>query len=117
MGKDIRGFSIQNIGGKEFPMKWGLNQSMFYCELRGISIDEMNRQFGKISEDVSILRDLLWSAFRDGARVNKSEFSLSNYDIADVMEEMEGDEMTTLIATMTETLPKPKKSAKKKVLK
>ncbi len=116
MIKSTRGFSIQNIGGKEFPMKWGLNQSMFYCELRGISIDEMNKQFGKISDDISILRDLLWSAFKDGARVNKTEFSLSNYDIADVMEELEGDEMTTLISTMTATLPKPKATKKKKAV-
>ena len=110
----MRGFSMQNIGGKEMPLKFGLNQSMFYCELRSISIDEMNEQFGNISKDVSILRDLLWSAFKDGARVHGSEFTLSNYDIADVMEDMEGDEMSVLISTMTETLPKPK-TAKKKV--
>ena len=105
--KEKRGFSIQNIGGTPYPIKWGLNQSMFYCELRNVSIDEMNKQLSNISKDVSILRDLLWSAFKDGARVNKTEFTLSNFDIADVMEEMQDGEMENLISSMIDTLPKP----------
>ena len=110
---DIRGYSIQSIGGKEMPMKWGLNQSMFYCELRGVSIDVMNEQLKTISSDMSVLRDVLWSAFKDGARIAKQEFELTNYDIADLMEVMTEDEMNALVDKMVETLPKPNLSKKK----
>jgi hypothetical protein len=113
----MKGYSIQTINGKKFPMKWGLNQSMFYCELKGISIDKMNKEFSNLGNDISILRDLLWSAFKDGARVDGSDFTLTNFDIADLMEDMEGDELTVLIASMTETLPKARPSTKKKALK
>jgi hypothetical protein len=111
--KKMKGFSIQKIGGKNHSMKWGLNQSMFYCELRGISIDEMNKQLTNIAADVSVLRDLLWSAFKDGARVDNKEFTLSNFDIADLMEDMESGEIETLLSSMTKTLPKPRPSKKK----
>jgi len=109
----IKGYSVQKIGNKEYPMKWGLNQSMFYCELRGVSIDEMNKQLANISSDISVLRDLLWSSFKDGARVDGKEFTLSNYDIADLMEDMKAEELNNLIESMTDTLPKPRESKKK----
>ena len=108
-----KGFSIQKINGEEFPMKWGLNQSMFYCELRNVSIDEMNKELATISSDISVLRDLLWSAFRDGARVEKKEFTMTNYDVADLMEDMKPEEMNGLVGAMTATLPKPRPSKKK----
>ena len=86
---------------------------MFYCELRGVSIDEMSKQLTNISGDVSVLRDLLWSAFRDGARVDKKEFTLDNFDVADLMEDMKAEEIDTLLKSMTDTLPKPRPSKKK----
>ena len=110
----LKGYSVQEVNGVEYPMKWGLNQSMFYCELRKCSIDQMNEELREISSDMTVLRDILWSAFKDGARVAKKEFDLTNYDIADLMEEMSVEEMEKMVESMTETLPRPRESKKKK---
>lgn len=107
-----------NINNTEYPIKFGMNQSILYCELRGISITEMNAEFGKMADGKftgAELRDLIWSALKDGARYAKQEFPFTNYDVGDWMEDLKADAITDFIEEMSGTLPKPKKESKKKV--
>jgi hypothetical protein len=87
------------IGGKEFPLSFGINQSILYCNLRNISITEMEGELANIeTSDGSSIRDLLWSALKDGARREGIEFEYTNYDVGDMMEE------PSVIASFMESL-------------
>lgn len=98
-----------NIGGKDRPIKIGVNQSILYCELRGISISEMNNDLTKLAYGSgSQMRDYIWSALKDGARVAKIEFLQSNLDVGDWLEDIEQDELTNFIDELTGSMPKMK---------
>lgn len=100
------------IGGKEHKLKFGLNQSILYCELRKISVNQMNEEFASFADGTyngSEIRDLLWSALKDGARVAKKPFNKTNYDIGDLMENMSEAEMSSFLLEMADSMPKPKK--------
>ena len=105
------------IGDKDYLLKFGLNQSILYCELRGISITQMNEDFASFANGThtgSEIRDLIWSALKDGARFNKTEFKYNNFDVGDIMEEIDPTEITNALKTMAGTLPKVKKGVDKK---
>ncbi|RLF66357.1 MAG: hypothetical protein DRN30_02290 [Thermoplasmata archaeon] len=105
-----------NIGGKEREIKIGLNQSILYCELRGISITDMNSDLAKLSNGTGAeLRDLIWSALKDGARVSGEEFNHTTYDVGDWIEELDPESLGTFINSLVESMPKmrPAKSKKK----
>ena len=96
------------IKGKEYPLNFGINQSILYCELRGINITEMNEEITKLSSGDYTggeFRDLMWSAMKDGARRAKIKFELDNYDVGDLMENMGEDEITAFVKEMSDTLP------------
>ena len=107
-----------NIGGKERELKIGLNQSILYCDLRGISISEMNSDLGKLATGTGAeLRDLIWSALKDGARKSKTEFPYTNYDVGDWIEELKDEELTKFLADLVGSMPKSNGKVKKKVKK
>lgn len=109
------------INNKEYPTKMGLNQSILYCELRDISITQMNEEFSNFATGKytgSEIRDLIWSALKDGARFNKAEFEHSNLDVGDWMENLEEGEMERFMEELGSSMPKTKSTAiKKKVVK
>ena len=107
------------IAGKEYPIKLGLNQSIEYCELRGITINQMNDDFTRMANGEgtgSEIRDLLWSVLKDGARVAGTKFTMSNYDVGDLIEAMSTDEMTEFMEELAGSMPKKQPNAKKKAV-
>ncbi len=97
------------IGGKDRTIKCGLNQSFEYCELRKISISEMNADLSNIAKgDGSQIRDLIWSALKDGARIENVEFEYTNYDIGDWLETIDDGEIEKFFKDYLKSLPKPK---------
>ena len=106
------------INGREYPIKWGLQQSIEYCDLRGVSISDYQKDLGKITSDMGILRDMVWSALKDGARKAKQEFALSNMDVSDLLDEATAEESKQIVETLAGTLPQDrskKKAVGKKV--
>lgn len=100
-----------NIGNKERPVKMGLNQSILYCELRGINITQMNTEFTSFANGKHTgaeIRDLIWSALKDGARKEGTEFNYTNLDVGDWIEDLEPNSITEFIKGMAETMPKAK---------
>ena len=103
------------IGGEEFPIKFGLNQTIVYCELRNISVNDYQKQISNIQNGTGgELRDLIWSALKDGARYAKTKFDYTPYDVGDWIEELTEEELVEIINSMTDTLPSPKVEAVKK---
>ena len=108
------------LGNKEYPISWGLNQTILYCELRNVSVSEYNEQLSNIANGTGAeLRDLMWSGLKDGARRAKKDFNLDTFDVGDLMEELSAEDISSIINTMIDTLPKPKdeEASKKKVTK
>ncbi len=103
-----------NIGGEERPLKFGFNQSIFYCEQRGITITQMNVDLTKISTDMGVFRDTIWSALKEGARQDGKEFDHTVYDVGDWLQEIEAKEVTGAINELTGSMPKAKKKVKPK---
>ena len=108
-----KGISTVVVDGKEYTISWGLNQSIEYCNLRSIDITQMNEDYANIGKDISIVRDLMWSAFKDGARIKDVEFTMTTYDVGDMLETMSSEEVSSFIATMVDTLPKVNKELSK----
>lgn len=102
------------IGGKDRPIKFGLNQSILYCELRKINISEMNKDFSKIANGGtgSEIRDLVWSALKDGARYEKTDFKFTNLDVGDWFDSIEEGEMEKFLQELLDSMPN--KDVKKK---
>lgn len=104
------------IGGKERPIKFGINQSVLYCELRKINITQMNAEIASFASGEYTggeFRDLMWSALKDGARVKKEVFDFDNLDVGDWIEELDSKDMEAFIIEMSGTLPKASASKKK----
>lgn len=109
-----------NIGNKERPIKLGLNQSILYCELRGVTITEMNEDFQKIASGTGTgaeVRDLVYSALKDGCRAAKIESDFDNMDVGDWLEVLDAKELTKFFESMAGAMPKGEadSSDKKKV--
>ena len=104
-----------NIGNKERHLKFGLNQSILYCELRGVTITQMNKEMSMLATDSGgILRDLVWSALKDGARVAGDRFEYTNFEVGDWLEVITEEGIKEFIDAMTATLPTVKDEDKKK---
>jgi len=100
------------IGGEERPIKFGMNQSILYTELRGISVTKMNEEFASFGDGTfngSEIRDLIWSSLADGARVEGLDFEYTNLDVGDWMEDSEPDFLEKFMVELMKTLPKESK--------
>jgi len=69
-----------------------VNQTIIFCQYREITLAEYALLFNvekMIAKEVdgSEIRDLLWSAFSDGARYKKQAFDKSPADVGDWIDE------------------------------
>jgi hypothetical protein len=106
-----------SFAGEQMPVNFGMQQSINYCQIRDITIGEMSADFDAMSKgktDGSELRDLIWSALKDGARKEKKPFDLTPEDVSDIIEEMSAAEIETFTAALMDTMPKMDASVKKK---
>ena len=117
----MKGFIKINIGGEERPLKFGLQQSISYCEMRNVSINEMQDELGKLVDGKGTgaeIRDLLYSALKDGARVDKKPFDFTPEDVADWIEEINPEELKKAFSVMGSSMPdKDMSLGKQKVVK
>ena len=97
------------IGGKDRPIKFGVNQSIEYCELRKCSITQMNKDItnlGNGNGDLSVMRDFIWSALKEGARRKGEDFKYTTYDVGDWLEDFSETEMTEFFEELVASMPK-----------
>ncbi len=115
--KELKEFKI---GGKMRPMKFGVNQSVLLANLREISITKMEELLSSLADDDgSLIRDLIWSALKDGARMSGTEFKYTNYDIGDWLDDIDADLIISVLEYMMgDKMPLLKdEGTKKKVIK
>jgi len=112
-----------NIGGKERPIKFGVNQTDLFCELRGIKLNDYYKLLGEFEGGEYLfkdVRDLLWSALKDGARQAKIEFNEEPLTIGDWMDIDPAGIISEVMRELVGSLPKPVENGttkKKKVTK
>ena len=110
-----------NIGNKDRPIKFGINQTDLFCELRGITLKDYYELLAKFETGEYMfgdIRDLVWSALKDGARQAKTEFTLDRFDVGDMMDENPTEIIAQTLTELVGTLPKATDNgttAKKKV--
>ncbi len=100
------------IGGKDRPIRFGINQSIIFCRLRGITINQMDADIKKIIKnevDGSEIRDLLFSALKDGARKEKQQFDFEPENVGDWMEEIETKDLEQFFVGLVDGMPKSKR--------
>lgn len=105
------------IGGEDRPIKVGVNQTIIYCELRGVPINQIDKDVQKIAKGESSgaeIRDLLYSALKDGARAAKLDFPYTPEDIGDWMDSISSEDMQGFMGELIGAAPKGKKESKKK---
>lgn len=89
----LRGYGKITINGAEYPVKFGTNQTAAFCELHNCDLKTYysifsGENFSKLELGGKQVRDLIYSALKDGARVDKKPFELSPEDVGDLMDIM-----------------------------
>ena len=110
------------IGGKERPLKFGINQTDLFCEVRGIKLKDYYTLLATFETGEYMygdIRDLVWSALKDGARQAGEEFELDRMQVGDLMDEDPAKYISETLEALMGSLPKPTEngSAKKKKVK
>jgi len=113
----MRGFTEIKIGGKKRPLHFGTNQTIKFCEAQGITLNQQEEVYAKMSTGEitgSEVRDLIWSALDDGARIKKIERDFDAETVGDWMDDADQSEMVKAFSALTDSLPKggSKKKAK-----
>lgn len=92
----LRGYTEVVIGGKKRPVKFGTNQTILFCQQRGITLKQYAETFDSkrlkaLDIDPAIMRDLYWSALVDGARYKKTGEEITPDDVGDWMDTSAND--------------------------
>ena len=106
-----------NIGGKERPLKFGINQTDIFCELKGIKLGDYYKLlegFSKGNWMFGDMRDLLYSGLKDGARQAKEPFDIDRYTVGDWMDDDPAKYIAETMEQITGSLPKPTDNGSKK---
>ena len=117
------GFTRVKIGGKERPLKFGTNQTILFCELREMPVKDyfplLVDKFADGKGDGSELRDLIWSALKDGARYVNEKFINPKEDVGDWIDHLQPETVKQIMTAFTDSLPKAnrqqRRQSKKKV--
>lgn len=99
------------IGDKTYPLSISLNTLAEFGRLTGRNTS----QTLNISQENTGLDDflvLIWCAFKDGARLRKTEFNLTKEDIGDLMND-NPSAFAGFIAAYSESMPPPSDDKKK----
>ena len=99
-----------DINGKDMPVKFSINQTDLFCELRDISLKEyyeLFAGFGTGNYRFKDIRGLIWSALKEGARIEGVPFEYDEYQIGEFMDEDPARYIKEAMQQLIETLPKP----------
>lgn len=90
-----------NIGGELRQYIFSMNQRIRYCQLRSMSVVEMNKELSSPSEwDESVVRDLVYSALWAGKKSKKEIVDFDEFTVGEWIEEMEDDELSKVFQSL-----------------
>jgi len=98
------------INGTEHPVKYGFNALRLFSNQTGIGLNELAQLSDSMSIDHAIA--LIWAGLKDGARVEKIEFTMTMDDVADLLD----DDQTIIeqcVALFVKSFVKPSGDEKK----
>lgn len=98
----LRGFGKIAIAGTEYPVKFGINQTEVFCDLENCNLNDYNSLFatykgedGKLTNrfleqkvKLSTLKNLLLSAFLEGAEEKEQPCELTPKKVGNLMDHM-----------------------------
>lgn len=99
-----------DINGKDMPVKFGINQTDEFCQLRNMTLKEYYQLFAGFETGnytFGVIRDLIWTALKDGARQAGEEFTLTVYDVGDAMDGDPAKYISEALSHLMESLPSP----------
>ena len=78
-------YNTVKTNDKSFPVRFGFNALSDFCELTGLSIQDIQNLGENVSP--SAVRSLLYCGLKHGARVAKEDFELKLEDVGDLMDD------------------------------
>lgn len=102
------------INGKDYPVKYGFAALRKFSDITGTTLQELDGLANKMTLTQAIA--LVYAGLADGARVTKTEFTLSLDEVADLMDD-DNEAMTNVLNVFAESFGDTKaknKSSKKK---
>ena len=99
-----------DIGGKDRPIKFGINQTDMFCEMRGIKLKDYYALLAKFETGEYMfgdIRDLVWSALKDGARQAGEPMEEDRFTVGDWMDEDPAKYIAQTLEALVGSLPKP----------
>ena len=83
----LAGTHYIEIGGAKRPLRFGTNQTAKFCEIRKIGLSEYGELMGNGGlEDLTNIRDLLFSALFAGAKAERLPVEFDEYQVGDWMD-------------------------------
>lgn len=100
------------IGGEMRPIHYGFAALGEWCDMSGISLQEL----GKIGDNLSLTSaiQLIYCGLKHGCRRQKKDFNYTHEDIADWIDDEGMDVFNDAMEVFTESLAKLNPSEKKK---
>ena len=101
------------INGKDYPVKYGFAALRKFSDITGTTLQELDGLANKMTLTQAIA--LVYAGLADGARVTKTEFTLSLDEVADLMDD-DNEAMTNVLNVFAESFgdTKAKSKASKK---
>lgn len=101
----MRGTINVKIGGEDRPIYFGTNQGRIYCELRGVTLKQMQEELNRIAIVKEVdgktvveseanggeLVDLVYSALKAGAQYHDQPFDFTNTKVGFWLDELEDE--------------------------
>ena len=100
------------IGGEMRPIHYGFSALAEWCDLSGISLQEL----GKIGDNMSLTSaiQLIYCGLKHGSRRQKKDFNYTYADVGDWIDDEGMDIFNEAMEVFTESLAKFNPSEKKK---
>jgi len=105
------------IGNEDRPVKFGINQTDLFCELRGIKLKDYYSLLASFETGDYMfgdIRDLVWSALKDGARQAGEPFEFDSLTVGDWMDSDPAKFIAETLEQLVGSLPKPSENGAKK---
>lgn len=109
-------FGHIELDGVTYPVKFGTAQTRDYCKALGCELKDYNalltEKLFKLETSGEEVITLVWSALKQGARVEGTEFTLSQDDVADLIDYMNANahkwtELFGILQDATGEAPRP----------
>lgn len=102
MANKKRAYLSTKIGGKQRTMHFSMNFWGEFCELRGISLEQIGDLFQK-GLSIIALRDLVYSGLAAYDLEQGNEIDYTKYNVGEWLDDFTGDQLNEVMTTVLES--------------